>query len=141
MIHTFTDNNGNEVIPFGSAQVTVKDGFWTFNGKQVRKGDIALQMFVSRFIIGCRLAFPIKEKRQVTPSHSVIATREQRYAHGHLSHHNYKFPDWVLKSKGEADIVSIPTPTMDIFPEFIKKDNAEMQLGTFTTLTGTKNQD
>jgi hypothetical protein len=125
MIKTFTDNDGNEVVPFGSAAVTVNNGHWTFNGKQVRKGDIALQMFISRFIVGCRLAYPISERRQVTPSHSVVATQTTNYAHGHLKQHNYKFPDWVLKSKGDADEVHTISfvPVMDIFPEFIKKQN------------------
>lgn len=120
MIQTFTDNDGNEVVPFGSAAVTVKNGLWTFNGKQVSKGDVALQMFVSRFIAGCRLAFPVKEKRiHRVPSHSVIATQKAVMAHGHLKEFNYQFPP-----TREEKLVAISyLPEINVFPEFIPKSN------------------
>jgi hypothetical protein len=128
MIHTFTNDDGIKVIPFGSAQIEVKNGFWTFNGKQVRKGDIALQMFVSRFIVGCRLAFPLREHKLV-PSHSVLATQETKYSSGHLRVHNYIFPptrDEIAAkelARKEKSIGVSYLPEMEIFPEFIPKTN------------------
>ena len=118
MTHTFTDNEGNTVIPFGSAQVEVSNGYWTFNGKQVRKADVTLQMFVSRFIVGCRLVFPIMEQNR-SRSHSVIATKETRMAHGHLKEFNYKFP----ATKEEKLVAVSYLPEIEIFPEFIPKSN------------------
>ncbi len=124
MIKTFTDDDGNKVVPFGSAAVTVENGFWTFNGKEVRKGNFALQSFVSRFIVGCRLAYPVEE-RVITPSHSEIATRKTFICHGHLKKHNHRFR--------KVEERNLPEP-IDILPEFVKPE--QMVPGDFTTFTG-----
>lgn len=113
MIQTFIDNDGKEVVPFGSAAITVKNGIWTFNGKEVRKVNFALQSFVARFIVGCRLAYLVETPRELTPSNSEIATKKTHWKHGHLRQFNHRFK--------KVEERNLPQP-IDILPVFVKKD-------------------
>ena len=117
MIYTITDNEGKKVVPFGSGAIEVKNGFWTFNGKEVRKCDSVLKQFIARFIVSCKFAYPIENPLvEREASHSVIATQETFYKHIHLKQHNHRF----LKKERAALLEPI-----EILPDFVKKEEAE----------------
>lgn len=92
------DEQGNEIIPFGTAKIAVVNGRWTFNNKFMMNCKTPVQQVVSGFIKGCIFGMPmdITIKRR---SYSVIATRETFYANGNLKQYNYIFPPTRLDHK------------------------------------------
>jgi len=126
MTQTFLDTPV-ETFPIGVAKIQVQEGHWTFNNKPIKNCKFPVQQLVETFIKTCAFRMEVKEVSSSTPSHSVLATKETKWANAHLRAHNYKFPPTkdelaaIEATRQEKAIGVSYLPEIEIFPEFIPK--------------------